>query len=100
MDAIRWDLVHPLIPCRSLSDDRLIQRQTRVFDVPGRAAHDLVVPTPSALRNTMFARQTCFCDALQSLVIAPSRWRSGRVISMEIPVRIPKTRTRADQMDP
>jgi hypothetical protein len=36
---------------------------------------------------------------LRSLVIASSRWRSGRVILMVIPVRMRKTRTRADQME-
>ena len=58
-----------------------------------------LVPTPSALRSTMFARQTCFCEALRSLAIASSRWRFGRVILMEIPVRMRKTRTRAKQME-
>jgi hypothetical protein len=57
-----------------------------------------LVPTPSALRSTMFARQTCFCEALRSLAIASSRRRSGRV-TLEIPVRMRKTRTRADQME-
>jgi hypothetical protein len=31
--------------------------------------------------------------------IASSRWRFGRVILMEIPVRMRKTRTRAKQME-
>jgi hypothetical protein len=47
----------------------------------------------------MFARQTCFCEALRSLAIASSRWRFGRVILMEIPVRMRKTRTRTKQME-
>jgi hypothetical protein len=34
-----------------------------------------------------------------TLVIASSRWRSGRVILMEIPVRMRKNRTRTDQME-
>ena len=75
--------------------NRCCQRQTQVFDVPVRRMISLV-PTPSALRSTMSARQTCFCEALRSLVIASSRWRSGRVILMEIPVRMRKTRTRAE----
>jgi hypothetical protein len=80
------------------SMNRCCQRQTQVFDVPVWRMISLV-PTPSALRITMFARPTCFCEALQSLVIASSRWRSGRVILMEIPVRMREIRTRADQME-
>ena len=80
------------------SMNRCCQRQTQVFDVPVWRMISLV-PTPSALRSTMFARQTCFCAVLRSLVIASSRWRSGRVILMVIPVRMRKTRTRADQME-
>jgi hypothetical protein len=47
----------------------------------------------------MAARQACFCEALRSLVIASSRRRSGRVILVEIPVRVCQTRTRADQRE-
>lgn len=39
------------------------QRQAQVFDVPLRRMISLV-PTPSALRSTMSARQACFCEAL------------------------------------
>jgi len=40
-----------------------------------------------------------FSDAWRSLVIASSRRRSGRVILVEIPVRMRQTRTRADQRE-
>lgn len=58
-----------------------------------------LVPTPSALRSTMSARQACFCGALRSLMIASSRRRSGLVILMDIPVRMRETRTRAKQRE-
>ena len=53
----------------------------------------LLVPTPSALKRMIAARQACFCEALRSLVIASSRPRTDRVIAMEIPVRMRQTRT-------
>jgi hypothetical protein len=52
-----------------------------------------LVPTPSALSSTIAARQTCFCGALRSLVMASSRARSERVTEMEIPVRMRQART-------
>ena len=78
--------------------NRCCQRQTQVLEVPVRRMISLV-PTPAALRSTMAARQACFCEALRSLVIASSRRRSGRVILVEIPVRMRQTRTRADQKE-
>src|SRR6202046_1832421 len=85
-------------PSTPSSMNRCCQRQTQVFDVPVWRMISLV-RTPSALRSTIFARQTCFCEALRSLAIASSRWRFGRVILMEIPVRMRKTRTRTKQME-
>src|SRR4051812_7722851 len=72
--------------------NRSCQRQTQVFDLPVRRMISLV-PTPSALERMIAARQACFCEALRSLVIASSRPRTGRVIVMEIPVRMRQTRT-------
>ena len=86
-------------PSTPSSMNRCCQRQTQVFDVPVMA-HDLVgFPRRRHSRSTMFARQTCFCEALRSLAIASSHWRFGRVILMEIPVRMRKTRARAKQME-
>ena len=48
--------------------NRSCQRQTQV-------AHDLVVPTPSALERMIAARQACFCEALRSL---GDRFQVGR----------------------
>ena len=45
---------------------RSCQRQTQVFDLPVRRMISFV-PTPSALKRTISARQTCFCGALRSL---------------------------------
>jgi hypothetical protein len=50
---------------------RCCQRQTQVLEVPVRRMISLV-PTLSALRSTMAARQACFCEELRSLVIASS----------------------------
>jgi len=48
---------------------RSCHRQTMVFAVPV-AAMIAFVPAPSALSSTIRARQTCFCGALRSAVMA------------------------------
>lgn len=85
-------------PSTPSSMKRCCQRQTQVLEVPVRRMISLV-PTSSALRSTMTARQACFCEELRSLVIASSRRRSGRVSLIEIPVRMPDVRTRAHQRE-
>ena len=81
------------------STNRSCQRQTQVFDLPVRRMI-ATVPTPSALESTIAARQTCFCEALRSLLIASSRPRTDRVIVMEIPVRMHQTCTEPKQGNP
>ena len=49
----------------ALSIKRSCQRQTQVLDFPVRLMIAFV-PTPSAVNNTISARQTCFCGALRS----------------------------------
>ena len=71
---------------------RSCQRQTQVLDLP--VSHMIAfVPAPLALSNTICARQTCFCGALRSLTRATSRSRSAGVTDMEMPGRMPQTRT-------
>jgi hypothetical protein len=70
------------------------QRQTQVLDLPVRRLISLV-PTPSALNNTISARQTCFCGALRSRTSASKRKRSEQATVMEIPVRMPQIRTQS-----
>jgi hypothetical protein len=48
---------------------------------------------PSALNNTIAARQTCSSGALRSRISAPSWRRSDGVTVMEIPVRMRQVRT-------
>ena len=79
-------------PSTPSAANRSCQRQTQVLDLPV-SRMIAFVPTPSALSNTIRARQTCFCGALRSLTRARSRSRSAVVTEIEMPVRIPKTRT-------
>jgi hypothetical protein len=72
---------------------RSCQRQTQVFDLPVRRMISLV-PTPSALKSTISARQTCLCGALRSRTITFRRRRSAGLRVMEIPVRMRQTRMR------
>jgi transposase len=53
-------------PSTPSSMNRCCQRQTQVLEVPVRRMISLV-PTSSALRSKMAARQACFCEALRSL---------------------------------
>jgi len=53
-----------------------------------------VVPSPSDVRTTIRARQTCFCGLLRLRMIVSSRTRSSAVTVMEIPLRITDTRTK------
>ena len=58
-----------------------------------RLEHVSVVPWPPAVSSTIRARQTCFCEALRSPMMASSRSRSLAVTSIVIPVRIAPIRT-------
>lgn len=81
-------------PSKPSRAKRSCQRQTQVLDLPVRRLISLV-PTPSALNNTISARQTCFCGALRSRTSASRRRRSEGVTVMEIPVRMPQIRTQS-----
>ena len=72
--------------------NRSCQRQTTVLLL---AVWRMIatVPSPSAVANTIPARQTCFCGLLRSATIASRRSRSAAVTSTTIPVRIAKART-------
>ena len=79
-------------PSTPASAKRSCQRQTQVFDVPVRRMIS-TVPTPSAESSTISARQTCFCGVLRSAAIASRRRRSDGQSVIEMPGRIPQTRT-------
>jgi hypothetical protein len=64
---------------------RSCQRQTTVLSLP-TARVSAVVPTPSADRTMIRARQTCFCALLRSRMIDCKRARSAGVTSMIIPL--------------
>ena len=66
---------------------RSCQRQTHVLDLPV-AAMIPFVPTPSAVRSTIPARQTCFCGALRSCTTALSRRISADETERDFPARI------------
>jgi len=52
-----------------------------------------LVPSPSAVKRTISAPQTCFCGELPSETIPESRsWSAGGTVTV-IPVRMPQTRT-------
>jgi hypothetical protein len=57
------------------------------------SAHDLPVPTPSALNRTISALRTCLCGALRSRASVVKRRPSADLGAMEISVRIRQTRT-------
>ena len=78
-------------PSKPCCMDRSCQRQTQVFDLPVRCMISFV-PTPSALKSTMTARQACCRAAFRSLVTASRRLRSDGLGMMEIPVRMPNWR--------
>jgi hypothetical protein len=59
-----------------------------------------VVPSPSAVRTTIRARQTRFCGLLRLPMIASSRTRSSAVTVMEIPLRITEDRTKPNFQNP
>ena len=80
-------------PSTPSAANRSCQRQTQVLDLPV-SRMTAFVPAPSALSNTICARQTCFCGALRSLTKARSRSRSADVTDIEMPGRMPQTRTR------
>jgi hypothetical protein len=51
------------------------------------------VPGPSAVRSTIRARQTCFCDVLRSPTMVSRRRRSAAETEMETLLRMPQIRT-------
>ncbi len=57
------------------------------------AAVSSIVPQPSAVSNTICARQTCFCGLFRSDTTASRRVRSAALTSTTIPGRIPQIRT-------
>jgi len=52
-----------------------------------------LVPSPSAVRTMIRARQTCFCGLLRSRMIDCKRTRSAGVTSMVIPLHMPHSGT-------
>jgi hypothetical protein len=56
------------------------------------------VPQLSAVARMMLARQTCFCGALRSEMIASSRWRSARVTFTTIPALMMRACTASDNL--
>ena len=70
----------------ALVQKRSCQRQTQVLDLPVSAMMAFV-PTPSPLRRTIRARQTCFCGLRGAAAMSHSRLRSAayRVKVMRIP---------------
>ena len=82
--------------CRSMPATRSVmkrscQRQTAVLLTPVWRMIS-AVPQPSAVSNTIWARQTCFCGLFRSATIASSCLRSLALTATLIPVRIPRTR--------
>ena len=74
-------------PATPSSIKRSCQRQTTVLPLPTARVMALV-PVPSAVSNTIRARQTCFCGLLRSRMIASKRTRSAGVTVIDIPLRI------------
>ena len=70
---------------------RSCQRQTAVLLTPVWRMIS-AVPQPSAVSNTIWARQTCFCGMFRSARIASSCPRSLALTATLMPVRIPQTR--------
>src|SRR6266404_8469949 len=77
----------------SLPRKRSCQRQITVLALPV-ACMISAVPRPSAVRRTIFARQTCFCGLLRLATTASSLLRSARLNWMFVRSCIPQTRTR------
>jgi len=78
--------------------NRSCQHHTQVFDLPV-AAMIATVPMPSAVKNTMRARHTCFCGDTRAATSAPSRALSATVTLNLIPVRMPEYRTVQNQRE-
>ena len=85
-------------PSKPSAAKRSCQRQTQVFDLPVRRMIS-IVPTPSAVKSTISARQTCFCGALRSPTSAIRRARSVGETVKDIPVRMRQTRMRAPERE-
>ena len=87
-------------PSKPSAAKRSCQRQTQVLDLPVSCTIAFMA-APSALSNTIQARQTCFCGALRSRTNARSRSRSAGRTEREMPLRIPQIRTpRTSQESP
>src|SRR5262249_17466606 len=85
---------HPVTPSPM---NRPCHRHTTGFDLPDRRLIS-AVPQPSAVARMMLARQTCFCGALRSEMIASSRWRSARVTFTTIPALMMRACTASDNL--
>jgi hypothetical protein len=79
-------------PSNASSTKRSCQRQTQVLDLPVRRVISFA-PTPSAVKSTISARQTCFCGALRSRMRALSRRTSADETESDFPARIAQTLT-------
>ncbi|ESW76196.1 hypothetical protein X772_32360 [Mesorhizobium sp. LSJC280B00] len=85
-------------PSQPSAAKRSCQRHTQVFDLPVRRMIS-TVPTPSADRSTISARQTCFCGALRSLISAVRRERSVGETVNDITVRMRQIRMRTPERE-
>lgn len=75
--------------------ERACQRQPQVSDVL-ICRMIALVPTPSTLSKPIAARQTGIWAALRLPAVASSRFRSERVIEIDIPVRMHQIRTQTE----
>jgi len=80
-------------PAAPSSRKRSCQRQITVLAFPV-ACMISAVPQPSAVRRTIFARQTCFCGLWRLETTASSLLRSAAFNRIFVRSCIPQTRTR------
>ena len=93
LDA-RWSrLIAPKPRSTPPLPNRSCQRQITVLALPV-ACMISAVPRPSAVRRTIFARQTCFCGLLRLITTASSALRSAALNLMFLRSCILQTRTR------
>ena len=86
------------IPSTPASAKRSCQRQTVVFDFCV-AAMIAFVPSPSALKRMIRARQTCFCGVFRLDTMATSRRCCAAETVKEMPVLMPQTRMPAAEKE-
>ena len=98
MECARGAFCRAKAPQKPSSAKRSCQRQTQVLDLAVRRMIS-AVPTPSALSNTISARQTCFCGLLRSLISAVKPARSIGETKKDIPVRMRQTRIRVGERE-